>query len=169
VKRIDSVDISVRAIFHAVLVASLYLLFVGHNHPGGGFVGGLVAGAAIAMRYVAGGIDSVRSLTPVKPWGILGAGIVIAGITATVPLLAGQAPLQADTADLHLPIFGDVHLASTLAFDVGVYLVVVGLVFMVFEAFGDDITDTPRDLGTDVAPTRAASVPRPETNPPDLR
>jgi multisubunit Na+/H+ antiporter MnhB subunit len=140
-KRVDIVDVSVRAVFHAVIVASLYLLFVGHNHPGGGFVGGLVAGAAIAMRYVAGGIEAVRSLTPIKPWTILGTGVVAAGIIATAPLLFGHPPLEATVADLHVPVFGDVHLATTLAFDSGVYLVVVGLVLMVFEAFGDEGVD----------------------------
>ena len=44
-----------QVVFHAVLVGSLWLLFAGHNQPGGGFVGGLVAGAAIALRYLAGG------------------------------------------------------------------------------------------------------------------
>jgi len=145
VKRVDYVDVSVRAVFHVVLVTSLYLLFVGHNSPGGGFVGGLVAGSAIAMRYVAGGIDAVRSLTPVKPWTILGAGIVVAGVTAAAPLLWGRPPLEAHILDLHLPVFGDVHVSTTLAFDTGVYLVVVGLVLMVFEAFGDDLTDAPLD------------------------
>ena len=69
-----SVDVSVRVVFHAVMVGSIYLLFAGHNQPGGGFVGGLVAGAAIALRYVAGGIDEVRPLTRLRPWTILGAG-----------------------------------------------------------------------------------------------
>lgn len=144
-KRVEYVDVSVRAVFHPMLVVSLYLLFVGHNHPGGGFVGGLVAGASIAMRYMAGGIDAVRSLTPVKPWTILGAGIVVAGLTAALPVVLGHPPLEAHIADLHLPVFGDVHVSSTLAFDSGVYLVVVGLVLMVFEAFGDDVTDQPMD------------------------
>ena len=142
-KRMDYVDVSVRAVFHPMLVVSLFLLVVGHNQPGGGFVGGLVAGASIAMRYMAGGIDAVRSLTPVKPWTILGAGIVTAGLTATIPVVFGHPPLEAHILDLHLPVFGDVHISSTLAFDSGVYLVVVGLVLMVFEAFGDDLTDRP--------------------------
>lgn len=150
-RRVDIVDLSVRAVFHAVIVASLYLLAVGHNQPGGGFVGGLVAGAAIAMRYVAGGIGAVRSLTPIKPWTILGAGVVAAGFTAAAPMLFGHPPLEANVADLHLPVFGDLHLSTTFAFDAGVYLVVVGLVFMVFEAFGDDLTDDVTDMHRDTA------------------
>ena len=54
---IDLIGPSVQVIFHAVLLASVYLLFAGHNQPGGGFVGGLVAGAGIAVRYITGGID----------------------------------------------------------------------------------------------------------------
>lgn len=147
------VEVSVRAVFHAVLVASLYLLFAGHNWPGGGFVGGLVAGAAIAMRYVAGGIDDVRSLARVKPWTILGAGVLLAGLTAAAPIVFGSgAVLQVERADVHLPVFGDVHLSTTLAFDAGVYLVVVGLVLMVFEAFGDDPVEQQPEATADALP-----------------
>lgn len=60
-------DTTVRVVFDAAIVLSLYLLFAGHNQPGGGFVGGLVAAAALALRYLAGGIDEVRPLLPVGP------------------------------------------------------------------------------------------------------
>ena len=53
----------------------LYLLFSGHNQPGGGFVGGLVAGSAISLRYLAGGIEGVRSISRFQPWTILGTGL----------------------------------------------------------------------------------------------
>ena len=61
-RRLPFVDVSVRVIFHAVLLTSLWLLFAGHNQPGGGFVGGLLAGSAITLRYIAGGIDEVRGI-----------------------------------------------------------------------------------------------------------
>lgn len=61
-------DATVRLVFDAALVLSLYLLFAGHNQPGGGFVGGLVAGAALALRFLAGGVDELRGLLPVRPW-----------------------------------------------------------------------------------------------------
>ena len=72
--RLVSVEVSVRIVFAAVLVGSLWLLFAGHNQPGGGFAGGIVAGAAVALRYVSGGIDDVRRLSRGKPWLVLGAG-----------------------------------------------------------------------------------------------
>jgi multicomponent Na+:H+ antiporter subunit A len=139
VKRLLIVDVSVRIIFHAVLVGSVYFLFVGHNQPGGGFVGGLTAGAAIALRYVAGGVEEVRSLSRFAPWTILGAGLLTAGLTAVVPLLFGDAVLQSAKLDLDLPLLGEVHATSALIFDIGVYVVVIGLVLMVFEAFGDEV------------------------------
>ena len=54
--RLPVLDASARLLYPSMLVLSLYFLFVGHNQPGGGFVGGLTAGAAISLRYVAGGI-----------------------------------------------------------------------------------------------------------------
>jgi multicomponent Na+:H+ antiporter subunit A len=139
VKRLVIVDVSVRTIFHAVLLGSVFLLVVGHNRPGGGFVGGLVAGSAIAMRYVDGGIDDVRALTRFRPWTILGTGVLIASGLALLPVLLGDPVLDTAYASADLPVLGKVSLSSTLLFDVGVYLVVVGLVLMVFEAFGDDV------------------------------
>lgn len=129
---------SLNFIIHSVLVLSLYLLFAGANFPGGGFIGGLAAGAAVALRYVAGGIDEVRASSPVRPWTILGVGLVLAAGTALVPLVIGDPVLEAGEAEWHLPVLGDVPLLSSLLFDVGVYIIVVGLVLMVFEAFGDD-------------------------------
>ena len=83
--------------FFAVLVASVWLLFAGHNHPGGGFVGGLLAGSAITLRYIAGGISEVRAQTRFRPWTVLGAGLLIAAVTATAPLLTGGTVLEVAT------------------------------------------------------------------------
>jgi multisubunit Na+/H+ antiporter MnhB subunit len=138
VKRIAVVDVSVGVIFHTVLVGSIYLLFAGHNQPGGGFVGGLVAGAAIALRAVGGGIDEVRSLTRLRPWTFLGLGILFASTTALVPVLFGEPVLTSGKGSHTFPVLGKVTASSVLAFDIGVYLVVVGMVFMMFEAFGDE-------------------------------
>lgn len=140
VKRHLVLDLSVRVIFHAIVAGSLYLLFAGHNQPGGGFVGGLLAGAAVAVRYAAGGIEGVRSLTRFAPWSILGAGLLLSAVTALLPLLLGHQVLEAAVLELDLSLLGTVKATSALPFDVGVYLLVIGLTFMVFEAFGDDPT-----------------------------
>jgi multicomponent Na+:H+ antiporter subunit A len=137
-RRLPFVDVSVRLVFHVVLMTSLWLLFAGHNQPGGGFVGGLLAGSAITLRYITGGIAEVRERTRFKPWTVLGVGLLVAAVTAAVPLLDGGAVHEVGSASLHLPILGAVKVSSALAFDTGVYLAVVGMVLMAFEAFGDD-------------------------------
>jgi len=142
-QRLVILDRSVRVLFHPILIASLYLLFAGHNHPGGGFVGGLVAGAAVAMRYVAGGIDEVRRLSRFRPWTILGTGLLLSFVTASLPLLAGDQILETALFEREVPLLGTVKATSAVFFDLGVYLLVVGLVLMVFEAFGDEPTPQP--------------------------
>jgi multicomponent Na+:H+ antiporter subunit A len=138
VTRIVFVDVSAQIVFYAVLMGSLWLLFAGHNQPGGGFVGGLLAGAAIALRYTAGGMREVRTMSRFRPWTVLGAGLLVAGVTATLPLLFGDPVLSVASATWTLPLAGAVKVSSALAFDIGVYLTVVGMVLMVFEAFGDE-------------------------------
>jgi multicomponent Na+:H+ antiporter subunit A len=132
------VEVVVRTLVYVAFTVSVYLLVAGHNHPGGGFVGGLVAGAAVALRYLSGGLDDVRRMVRAKPWSILGGGVLLAAVTATAPLLLGHPVLTNATWDVELPLLGEVTATSALFFDTGVYLVVVGLVFMVFEAFGGD-------------------------------
>jgi multicomponent Na+:H+ antiporter subunit A len=139
--RLPFVDVSVRVVFHVVVMTSLWLLFAGHNQPGGGFVGGLLAGSAITLRFIAGGIDEVRGRSRFKPWTVLGAGVLLSAATATIPLLAGREVLEVGLASLDVPLLGAVKVGSTLAFDTGVYLAVVGMVLMAFEAFGEDRTE----------------------------
>ena len=136
--RLVTIDVSVRIVFAAVMVGSLWLLFAGHNQPGGGFVGGIVAGAAVSLRYVAGGLAEVRRLSRGQPWMVLGAGLLIAVTTAIVPLLLGGAVLETGSFTLDLPLLGSMKVTSALVFDIGVYLAVIGLAMMVFESFGDD-------------------------------
>ena len=138
-KRSPIMDTTARLIFHSALVFSLYLLFAGHNQPGGGFVGGLVAGTGVAVYYVAGGIDDVRSISRLPAWTVLGAGLVLATAAAVWPLAVGGELLESDLVSFALPALGEIKVVSVILFDAGVYAVVVGLVFMVFEAFGEEV------------------------------
>jgi multicomponent Na+:H+ antiporter subunit A len=143
VKRIVSIDVAGQLVFHVVVVVSVFVLFVGHNQPGGGFVGGLLFSAAVALRYVTGGIDEVRSLFRFKPWTVLGCGLLLASAVAAAPLVVGHPLERTAYRSVHLPVFGKVGLSSALVFDLGVYLVVVGVVLMVIEAFGEDLPPEP--------------------------
>jgi multicomponent Na+:H+ antiporter subunit A len=136
--RLPLLDLFTQLLFGSILVLATYFLFAGHNQPGGGFVGGLTAGAAISLRYVAGGVEAVRSSVPLKPWTVLGGGLLIAVTTAIVPLVTGNAVLEHAAFERDLPLLGTVKATSALPFDIGVFLVVVGLVLMAYEAFGDE-------------------------------
>lgn len=131
-------DVATRIVTASTLVLSLYLLAAGHNQPGGGFIGGLVGGAAIAIAYVGGGLPRVRAITRLAPWTILGGGLVVAAGSAIVPMLLGGAVLEQGFTTFEPPLVGKVKVTSALIFDTGVYAVVVGMVFMAFEALGEE-------------------------------
>jgi multicomponent Na+:H+ antiporter subunit A len=161
-KRLVIVDVAVRLVFSAVIVGSIYLLFAGHNQPGGGFVGGIVAGSGVALRYVAGGIGDVRNLSRAQPWTVLGSGLLLSAVTVAVPVVLGGAPLESAKFEADLPLLGHVAVSSALPFDIGVYLVVLGLVLMVFESFGDD----PQTVSAPVEASTVAPVTRDSVVPP---
>lgn len=131
-------ETAVRAVFHTAVLFSIFLLFAGHNAPGGGFVGGLVAGAALVLRYVQGGAGEVRNTIAVAPHLVLGAGLAIAVLTGVAPWLAGGQFLETGKLVLETPILGTVNATSAQVFDVGVYLVVVALVLQVLRTLGGE-------------------------------
>ena len=69
-------EVVVRLLFHTMIVYSLFLLFSGHNAPGGGFAAGLVTGIALIVRYLAGGRYELGEAAPVQPGLLLGLGPV---------------------------------------------------------------------------------------------
>ncbi|MGQ7295821.1 Na+/H+ antiporter subunit A [Quadrisphaera sp. KR29] len=139
-------EIVVRLVFGTVLVLSVYLLFAGHDLPGGGFAAGLVTGLALFLRYLAGGRYELGEAARVDVGVLLGSGLLLAAASAGVPLLVGgQATQTADTY-LQVPLLGEVHLVSSLAFDVGVYLVVVGTVLDVLRSLGAGIDAQQEEL-----------------------
>ena len=112
-------EVITRLIFHAIILVSLYLLIAGHNLPGGGFAGGLLAGIAFAIRYVAGGRFELEQSIKVPAGIILGSGLAIAAIAGVVPLFFGGQVFQAYDVEVVLPLFGHVHFASAMVFDIG--------------------------------------------------
>ena len=147
-------EVIVRVLFHTIMVVSLYLLFAGHNLPGGGFAGGLVAGMALVMRYVAGGRYELGAAAPTDAGRLLGAGMLLAVGCAIVPLFFGQAPLTSTFWEADLPIIGHVEFVTSTIFDVGVYLVVIGLVLDVLRSLGAEVDR--QSAATAAAPTRGA-------------
>jgi multicomponent Na+:H+ antiporter subunit A len=136
VRRSVILETCVRLAFHTVLVFGVYLLFAGHNQPGGGFIGGLVAGSAFVLRYVAGGRAELRAAVPTDPGLLLGAGILLATVTGMGSWLFGADFLSSDYGTLVLPLLGDVKASTVLLFDLGVFLVVIGLVLTLLRTLG---------------------------------
>ena len=132
-------EVIVRVLFHTIILVSIYLLFAGHNGPGGGFAGGLVAGMALVMRYIAGGRWELGAAAPTDAGRLLGAGLTLAVGAALLPLFFGMAPLQSTVWEADVPLLGHLEFVSSTVFDIGVYLVVIGLVLDVLRSLGAEV------------------------------
>lgn len=126
----------VQLTFHAILATALFFLFSGHNSPGGGFIGGLVAGTAFVLRYLVSSGAGVSGDIRVQPETVLGAGLLLAAGTAVTPWLFGGQVLESGYVYLDLPVLGELPLTSVLAFDTGVFLIVIGIVLGVLSTLG---------------------------------
>jgi multicomponent Na+:H+ antiporter subunit A len=132
-------EVVTRLVFHTIVVFSVYLLLSGHNNPGGGFAAGLVTGLALMVRYLAGGRYELDEAAPVDAGALMGMGLFVATGSGLAPLAFGGAVLQSALVDLRLPLLGDVHLVTSVFFDIGVYLVVVGLLLDLLRSLGSGI------------------------------
>jgi len=109
------------------LVYSIFVLFRGHNEPGGGFIGGLIAASAIATYAIAFGPEIVRRAIKVPPMAVAAVGVLMAflsGVPAILldqPYFTGQWPFAEVGGALK-------NIATPVVFDIGVYLVVVGTI-----------------------------------------
>lgn len=139
-------EVIVRILFPTIIVVSLYLLFAGHNLPGGGFAGGLVAGMALVMRYIAGGRYELGAAAPTDAGRFLGVGMTLAVACALVPVLFGMPPLSSAFVEVTLPVLGHLEFVTSTVFDIGVYLVVIGLVLDVLRSLGAEVDRQTRAL-----------------------
>ena len=141
-------EVVVRLLFHSLIVLSLYLLFAGHNAPGGGFAAGLVVGLAFTARYLAGGRHELAAAAPLDAGKLLGTGLVLAVGTALVPLFFGVDALTSTWFEAEIWLFGHIEFVTSTIFDVGVYLVVIGLALDVLRSLGSEV-DRHQEQETD--------------------
>jgi len=142
-------EVATRVIFPLIMVLSAYFFFAGHNTPGGGFAGGLTAGLALVLRYLAGGRYELGETLPLDAGKILGAGLCLSAGTAFASVLVGAPALSSALIEVDLPVLGTVKFVTALFFDLGVYLIVVGLVLDVLRSLGARIDV---ELGRDRSP-----------------
>lgn len=120
--------VATRLLLPVILLFSVVVLLQGHNKPGGGFIGGLLAATALALHALAFGVVATRRLLRVDLTAVIGAGLLVAAASGLLGVFAGAAPfLTGVWGYVPLPGFGEVKVGTPLLFDAGVYLVVVGI------------------------------------------
>ncbi|GLX90896.1 monovalent cation/H+ antiporter subunit A [Pseudomonas fragi] len=124
----------VRLLLPIAFVVSMYLFMRGHNQPGGGFVAGLVMSVAFILQYMVAGTQWVEAQMSLRPLRWMGTGLLFATVTGLGAIGFGYPFLTTHTAHFSLPVLGDIHVASALFFDIGVYAVVVGATLLILTA-----------------------------------
>lgn len=117
---------------------AIYLLLAGHNAPGGGFVGGLVASGAILLMYMSYGIEAVDKILPINFRTLIPIGLLIA-LSTGIGSFIFQVPFLSQTFDYFtVPIFGEVELATAMIFDLGVFMTVLGVTVTIILSIAND-------------------------------
>jgi multicomponent Na+:H+ antiporter subunit B len=130
-----------RLIVPVLLLFSIFLLFRGHNEPGGGFAGGLVEAGGYILVAIARDPGTARRILTIDPPVLVGAGLVVGFAAGIIGTLVGRPLLTGVWIEIPLPDDTVLELGSPLLFDVGVYLVVLGttlgIVLALIEEQGD--------------------------------
>ena len=125
-----------RLLLPLALIVSVFIFLRGHNLPGGGFIAGLVTAIALIMQYLANGVAWTHARLPAHthPW--IAAGLLVALATGLASWLFGRPFLTSAFGHAGLPLVGEFEIASAMAFDLGVYLVVVGATLLILINLG---------------------------------
>jgi multicomponent K+:H+ antiporter subunit A len=158
--------VATRALLPLALTVGAYIFLRGHNLPGGGFIAGLVVAIALIMQYMASGYVWANERARVDSLAMIGAGIAIAGFTGIGSLAFGASFLSSSFGYFSLPVVGQFELATALAFDLGVFLTVVGVVLLSLSQISrvqqraerSPDTDSPMDIVLGGEPSRAKEV-----------
>jgi multicomponent K+:H+ antiporter subunit A len=125
-----------QALLPLALLVSVYIFFRGHNLPGGGFVAGLITAVAMILQYVAQGVDWVKPRLKVEYSTLIAIGILCATCTGLASWLFDKPFLTSWFDYFEVPLIGTIELASAIAFDLGVYLTVVGSTLLILANLG---------------------------------
>jgi len=127
-----------RYLLPLMLLFSVFLLLRGHNEPGGGFTGGLVAAAAFALYALSNGVRAARAILQLEVHTLIGSGLLIALAAGMVPWLSGQPFLTGVWGKILMPWRELVELGTPVFFDIGVYLVVLGVSLMILFTLAEE-------------------------------
>jgi len=121
-----------------IMTFSIYVLFAGHNNPGGGFIGGLITASALILLYIAFDLQSVRDIIPVDFKKLAATGVLIALLTGVASLVLNIPFLSQAFTYVDLPFLGKTELATAMIFDLGVYLAVLGTTMTIITSISED-------------------------------
>jgi multicomponent Na+:H+ antiporter subunit B len=119
-----------------LLLFSFFLLLRGHNEPGGGFVGGLIASSAFAVYAIANGVKHARDIISISPGNFISSGLALALGAGLMPLLVGKNFMTGLWSDYEIPVIG--YLSTPLLFDIGVYFVVLGVALTIIFTLAEE-------------------------------
>jgi len=153
-----------RVMMPVVLMVGFYIFLRGHNEPGGGFISGLVVSIAVVMQYMASGFAWTSSRLRYPYHGVIGAGVLIAGLTGIGSWFVSKPFLTSDFTYVRIPPFQEFELATAALFDLGVFLAVVGAVMLSLESFSRlarraHVPDSEHPM--DIDPSRDDPQPEP--------
>ncbi|MGP1345217.1 MAG: Na+/H+ antiporter subunit B [Phycisphaerales bacterium] len=114
-------------ILPVLLLFSIVVLFRGHNEPGGGFVGGLVAASAFALFAMAHGTEGARRMLRARLFTLLGTGLAVALGSAIFAMLFALPFMQGMWTSFGVPGLGEIKVGTPVVFDIGVYLTVMAV------------------------------------------
>jgi multicomponent K+:H+ antiporter subunit A len=126
-----------RIILPPALLIAAYLLFRGHNLPGGGFIAGLLTAAAFVLQYVAAGRAQVARVLPVRSDLLIALGLALAALTGIGAQAVGYPFLTSTYGHLDVPGLGEFESSTAFLFDLAVYLVVTGITLRILLAIED--------------------------------
>lgn len=130
---------AMRLILPLTLLFAAYMAMKGHNAPGGGFIGGLVAAVSLALYRMSNGAEALRSLMPMHPRVLIASGLTLATLTSVIPLLLGWPLLTSYNTEVHIGFGQSFHFASAVFFDTGVLLVVIGVAVGMITRFSEEL------------------------------
>lgn len=126
-----------RVVIHILILFSIFLLFKGHNEPGGGFIAGLMASVSIVLIYITYDIETVKKFMPVSYPAMIALGLTFAAGMGLGGVVLGY-PFLTQTFDyFQIPLIGEIELATALIFDIGVFLTVVGATLLIISSIGE--------------------------------
>jgi multicomponent Na+:H+ antiporter subunit B len=127
-----------RFLMPVLILFSIFLLLRGHNLPGGGFGGGLLAATALALYVFAWDAEAARRAVGVEPPILIGAGLLLAAGSGIAGLLAGKPFLTGFWGEVAVTGRSELAFGTPIVFDIGVYLVIVGSTLLIITALAEE-------------------------------